>query len=47
MDPEVDHDPGGTQQLRVQHAELGARIGEVAQFVHQALGVESPALAVT
>ncbi len=39
-------DARGPERLAVEHAELVARIVEVAQLVHQALGVERPALAV-
>ena len=47
MNAEVDDDPGGPQQLRVEHAEPVAWIGQVPELIHQPLGVQGPALAVT
>src|SRR6185437_1786819 len=43
---EVDDDPGGAQHLSVEHAEQVAGILQVAEFFHQPLGIQSPALAV-
>src|SRR6185436_10131182 len=43
---EVDDHPRRAERLAVEHAELVARVGEVAQLVHEALGVQRPALAV-
>ena len=44
---DVDDHAGRPQRLRVEHAEPVARVGQVAEVVHQPLGVERPALAVT
>ena len=46
MQPDVDHDPAGPQRLRGEVAELDGRVVEVAELVHQPLGVQRPALAV-
>ena len=43
---DVDDDPRGPEALAVEHAELVARVVEVAELVHQPLGVQRPALAV-
>src|SRR5262245_20217111 len=43
---DVDDHSRCTKRLRVEHPELLAGILEVAEVVHQALGVECPALAV-
>ena len=39
-------DAGRAEALAVEHAELVGRVLEVAELVHQPLGVERPALAV-
>ncbi len=44
MHADVDDDPGRAHRLGVEHAELVARVLEVAEFVHQPLGVERPTL---
>ncbi len=47
VDADVDHDPRGPQPLRVEHPHTVARVLEPAELVHQAFGVERPALAVS
>ncbi len=46
MHADVEHDAGGAHALAVQHPEPVARVVQVAELLHQALGVERPALAV-
>ena len=43
---DVDDDPGRPEGLGVEHAEPVAGVVEVAELVHQPLGVQRPALAV-
>ena len=46
MHADVDDDARRPHRLTVEHPEVVARVVEIAQVGHQALGVESPALAV-
>ena len=45
MEADVDDDPGRAQRLAVEHAEAVGGVVEVAELVHEPLGVQRPALA--
>ncbi len=44
VQPDVEHDPGGAQQLREQVSHSGTWLLVATELVHEPLGVQGPAL---